>query len=705
MNANVDANVDANESANVNENAANEPDLASAELSAVVIAAREGDTDAYAEIVRRFEGMARGMGLRWLGTPQHAEDAVQDAFIEAYLALPQLREPAAFPGWFRRIVLKHCDRQLRTGRHERPLDDALPGLLRDIHRQAHLDDLDALYLRERVSSALEELPERQRVLSRLFYLEGYSQQDLVETLAMPLPTVKKQLFLARNRLRKEMQDMAEDRAEVTNDTSELSLRVQFFLALRGRDTRRIQQLVQTNPELLQARTEYAEIDNSHYWPLGYTALHYTVAVGDLPLTQTLVDLAADVNVMTRDKMATPLHVAVMQQRPEMVTYLLSVEANASAVNGNGMTALHIAAYRNDLASAQHLLAAGAAPSLKDSGGRTPLDWALHRGSAAVAAFLRDHGGKAAAKQLPLQALPSTAGPILETGIKIIDLFAPLARGGVNGLFTPLTGIGKVVTLEQLIELMARRYAGHTLFFGVEGAHYTGTDFAVEVRDVGLTQAVSLHFGPRDDAHALTTLVEQALISVEPNREMLIMADAAYADAAGLQAKFEQAAKGRTTLLWYGESTAGVEPEHFAHLESVIGFELWRALNGLWPSIDPVRSHTHAALISDRHAALIARAKRLLRRYDDLRIPIERDPRGLDALQTDADRADAIRANQLHTYLAQPLPIAELFTNTFGESVPLRDALDGLEAVLDGNARAALESDLRHIAGTRLYIRR
>src|SRR5205085_2075494 len=120
------------------------------------------------------------------------------------------------------------------------------------------------------------------------------------------------------------------------------------------------------------------------------------------------------NAMTRNKLATPLHVAVMQQRPEMVTHLLEADANVSAVNGSGMTALHMAAYRGDKSSTQLLLDAGAAPSLKDSGGRTPLDWALHRGNTELVDLLRERGGKAAAAPALAVPKPANTGAWLET---------------------------------------------------------------------------------------------------------------------------------------------------------------------------------------------------------------------------------------------------------------------------------------------------
>src|SRR5215472_9191075 len=82
-------------------------------LESLVDSSRRGDANAFAIIVRRFQDMAVGYGYSILRDFQLAEDAAQEAFFEAYRSLDQLRVPAAFPGWFRRIVFKHCDRLTR----------------------------------------------------------------------------------------------------------------------------------------------------------------------------------------------------------------------------------------------------------------------------------------------------------------------------------------------------------------------------------------------------------------------------------------------------------------------------------------------------------------------------------------------------------------------------------------------------------------
>lgn len=667
-------------------------------LNELVLAAQQGDTAAFTEIVRRFEYMAQRIGMVMLGERHYAEDAAQEAFIDAYLSLAKLRDPAAFPGWFRRIMVKHCDRQIRRKRGEVPLEAY------SLQDGTSTDMLDTLDMRLRTRAALATLSERQRILLQLFYIEGYSQREIVSMLGWPLPTIKKQLFLARHHLREEMNDMIKQPQQAAQIPS-TTQRVEFFLALQAHDAARVEQLAHRAPALLSAFTEWAELDNSNYWPLGYTALHYAVGVGDTHLTDTLIAAGADVNALSQHNFATPLHVAVLQGRVDLVSQLLAAGANIGAVNCNGQSALHFAAYRNDEPMLQRLLAAGAAPSLKDAGGRTPLDWAIHRGSSSAILHLRNAGSTAGTQPSPLlnTPTPERSGTIFETGIKIIDLFAPLARNAVNAVFTPFTGVGKVVLLEQLIETMARQYHGHTIFLGVEAARYTGADLALELNEAGLHDAVSLFFGQASNEQSMAETVAAALTHIQDTSDTLLMVDTLFAEVADLQASIEAVAHKNVTVIWYGDYTAGVEPARFAHTRAVIGFELWRALHGYWPAIDPLRSHS--SVMEESQAVLVAQAQRLLRRYEDLRILLERDPRGMDALPNDVDRVLAVRGRTLHAFLSQPFSIAELWTNTYGEYVPRELALAGLAAVLNGEFDDVDEAQLRTIAGTRLYIRR
>lgn len=676
------------------------------DLRALVTAAQAGDSDAYAAIVKRFQGMALAIGHAMLGDAHRAQDAAQDAFIDAWQSLHTLREPAAFPGWFRRIVIKHCDRQMRAGQREWPMDEA-----RDLPDEISLSDsVEAIYARERVQTAMAALSRRQQQLADLFYLQGYSQQDIVSTLDLPLSSVKKGLFLARKRLREEMHDMAETPVTQPDD---LAIKTQFFIALQQHDAGKVKSLLRQHPDLMVVKTEWGVLPNSNYWPLGYTALHWAAATDDTALLDVLIDgtiaNGADVNVGTRHWKATALHVAAMMRRPAITQKLLQAGANPGATDEAGHTPLHLAAYYGDAESARALTEAGAPLMLKDSGGRTALDWAIHKQRDDIIALLKAKGATST-YVLENATPPDRSTPIFETALKIIDFCAPMKRGGVNAVFTPKSGVGKVVTLEALIALMASRYAGHTFFLGVEDEHYLQSGMALQFSESGLMDMVTLMFAQAGEPASFPAQAEAAVSAIAQRKgDVLLMVDAAFAEREGVQAMLESVAtkphpqplpkgegsSGEVTVVWYGDYTAGAEPEHFAHLDSVVTFELWRALNGLWPSIDPLNSHS-ALVMDERHARLLAQSRRLLRRFEDLRTIIERDPRGLAALNSDDDRRDVERARRLHAFFSQPLAVAEMYTNLLGEFVPLRETLDGVEAILAGGADDVPEEKLRFI---------
>jgi RNA polymerase sigma factor (sigma-70 family) len=156
-----------------------------------------GDSNAYEPIVRRFQDMAVGYGYARLGDVQLAEDAAQEAFITAYIALPSLHEPAAFPGWFRRIVIKHIDRLQRKRRAALSLDK-LVNVASERHNPVEL--LERQELRDAVMTAMQCLPVAQREVVTLFYMGAYSQADISTFLDIPISTVKMRLYHARKAL-------------------------------------------------------------------------------------------------------------------------------------------------------------------------------------------------------------------------------------------------------------------------------------------------------------------------------------------------------------------------------------------------------------------------------------------------------------------------------------------------------------------------
>lgn len=161
--------------------------------------AQQGDTDAelaFGELIERFWDTS----VRWayfsLGDFDLAQDAAQEAFIAAYRHINDLQEPRAFPSWLRRIVLSQAQRILRRQQGTSPLDDDVIASPDDPARE-----LDEALLTRNVRDAVRDLPAHERSVTELFYLSGYSQQEIADTLDLPLTTVKKRLQYARERLK------------------------------------------------------------------------------------------------------------------------------------------------------------------------------------------------------------------------------------------------------------------------------------------------------------------------------------------------------------------------------------------------------------------------------------------------------------------------------------------------------------------------
>ena len=169
------------------------------DLQELVKRSRDGDLTAFTELVKRFQSMAHGYAYSLLGDFHLAQDAAQEAFIDAYYKLDSLRTPSAFPGWFRRVLFKHCDRVTRKKcAIAVPLSDTIAARAAQ-HEQAEL--------REAVLYAIRDLPERQREATALYYINGYTQAEIAEFLEVPVTTVQKRLHDARGKLKERMVDM------------------------------------------------------------------------------------------------------------------------------------------------------------------------------------------------------------------------------------------------------------------------------------------------------------------------------------------------------------------------------------------------------------------------------------------------------------------------------------------------------------------
>ena len=154
---------------------------------------------AFGELVNQFHETATYWALSKLDDPILAQDAVQEGFVIAFQKLPTLREPKAFPGWLRQIIFSQCFRLTRNKQVKtKPIDQTadLPT------SEPSLDkSLEEAEMKDRVLGAIAALPEKEQIVTQLFYLYGYSQKEISRLLSIPVTTVKKRLQYARGNLR------------------------------------------------------------------------------------------------------------------------------------------------------------------------------------------------------------------------------------------------------------------------------------------------------------------------------------------------------------------------------------------------------------------------------------------------------------------------------------------------------------------------
>ena len=167
----------------------------------------QGKSDAYELIVRRFQDMAVGFAYARLGDRQLAEDAAQEAFINAYLDLPSLRDPAAFPGWFRRIVLKQIDR-IQRRRRPTVLLDTLVDLTGS--QASPVTVIEQQEVNDALFAAIATLPEAQREVVTLYYISEYAQNEISLFLDLPVSTIKMRLYHARQQLKTQLLALLEE---------------------------------------------------------------------------------------------------------------------------------------------------------------------------------------------------------------------------------------------------------------------------------------------------------------------------------------------------------------------------------------------------------------------------------------------------------------------------------------------------------------
>jgi len=413
-------------------------------LDVIVARAREGEAEAFTVLVRRFQDMAVGYGYSILHDFQLAEDAAQEAFFEAYRTLSKLREPAAFAGWFRRIVFKQCDRITRRRLVATvPLDVNEPIVASG--RSGAEDERKADML-----EAMRQLPEHERAAMTLFYIGGYSMEEVATFLEVPVSTVKGRLHSARERLRAMLLDTVADdlrsRRPSRNESFATAV-VELLTAARAGDVERVKTLLKADPRLLVARDPMGNtaliiaVNSGHealadllfdagvepglheaaaigdtsrvraalerdpeqldaHSPEGFTPLALAAHFGHLEVMRVLIDSGADVNrVATHHLAVTPLHAALFGRQVAAAVLLVERGADVTLARGGsgwkraGWTPLHYAAGMGFSALVQPLLDRGADPTRRDEAGQTPIDVAIDASHNEIADVLRSRGAK------------------------------------------------------------------------------------------------------------------------------------------------------------------------------------------------------------------------------------------------------------------------------------------------------------------------
>jgi RNA polymerase sigma factor (sigma-70 family) len=382
-----------------------------ARVAELVSAARDGDLGAFGELVGRFQDMAYAAAFARLGDHHRAQDVAQEAFLIAFTDLGRLREPAAFPGWFRQIVLRQCGRQTRTREETVPLARAvgMEAPAPDPAGEAEAGEVAAT-----VRAAILALPEHERLATALYYVGDYSQAEVAAFLGVPVTTVKKRLFAARRRLREGMLGSMEDAVKRQRPSRDdrFAATVQVLAAARRGDAAVLAQLLDRDPRLLDVR----EGDQ----PLLYVAAMHGYS------GRTTGHRAA-VEVLLARGAGRDVFAAAYLDDPDRAGALLAADpGQATAVDGAGMTALHHAAERGATEVARRLVAAGADPNARDGRGQTPLDHASHAGpwkagpAQDMIRLLLDHGATVDVFQAAALGDTGRLTALLEADPRLVD---------------------------------------------------------------------------------------------------------------------------------------------------------------------------------------------------------------------------------------------------------------------------------------------
>ncbi|UNL94626.1 F0F1 ATP synthase subunit beta [Paenibacillus polymyxa] len=324
------------------------------------------------------------------------------------------------------------------------------------------------------------------------------------------------------------------------------------------------------------------------------------------------------------------------------------------------------------------------------------------------------------RQAPSFEELTTQAEMLETGIKVIDLLAPYAKGGKVGLFGG-AGVGKTVTIQELINNIAQEHGGISVFAGVGERTREGNDLYHEMRDSGVINKTAMVFGQMNEPPgarlrvALTGLTMAEYFRDQEGRDVLLFIDNIF--------RFTQAGSEVSALLGRMPSAVGYQPTlatemgqlqeritstkkgsvtsiqaiyvpaddytdpapatTFAHLDATTNLERKISEMGIYPAVDPLASSSRILapdVVGEEHYNVAQGVKQILARYNELQDIIA--ILGMDEL-SEEDKMLVARARKIQRFLSQPFHVAEAFNGFPGKYVPVKETVRSFKEILEG----------------------
>jgi F-type H+-transporting ATPase subunit beta len=330
---------------------------------------------------------------------------------------------------------------------------------------------------------------------------------------------------------------------------------------------------------------------------------------------------------------------------------------------------------------------------------------------------------------------STKVEMLETGIKVVDLLAPYQKGGKIGLFGG-AGVGKTVLIMELINNIAKKHGGYSVFAGVGERTREGNDLYHEMKDSGVLNKVALVYGQMNEPPGARSRVALTGLSVaeyfrdEQNQDVLFFVDNIF--------RFTQAGAEVSALLGRIPSAVGYQPNlatemgelqeritstntgsitsvqavyvpaddytdpapatAFAHLDATTNLDRSISEKGIYPAVHPLNSTSRILdplIVGQEHYTVARRVQQILQRYRELQDIIA--ILGMDEL-SEEDKLTVARARRIERFLSQPFHVAEQFTGNVGRYVQIEDTIKGFKEICEGKWDHLPEAAF-HMVGT------